>query len=442
MSVAEPPLTKNTPPHSMEAEQATLGALMLDWSAMSEVVTLLHPEHFYAVCNQTVYRAMVSLSRQSVTGDAVSVANELSSKGELEAAGGVAYIASLTDMVATSANIQYYVKIVLDRFQRRELIRIANEMISSAYDQTRGSEEILAEAEKSVFALSERNETTKIYDMTEVMPDTIKLIDQRKHNGSAYTGVPSGFEALDTMTSGFQNSELITIGARPSIGKTALALSMMEFIAADKNIPCGFFSLEMSYMSIGQRLLSQRSRIPGIKLKSGYTLQIKDFQVLQNAAGKYYSSPLYIVDTPNMKLLDIRAMARRMVAKNHVKIIFIDYIGLITTEDPTAPVYEQVSEVTKSLKALARELDIPIVALCQVSRDAEGEEPNLSQLRGSGSVEQDSDVVIFIHRDRSCDDPVKPAKLIVAKQRNGSTGVVNLQFVAECTRFENTVKEG
>lgn len=425
----------------MEAEQATLGALLLDWTAMAEVVTILQPEHFYAISNQTVYRAMVSLFGQSVRGDAVSVANELLRTGESEVAGGAAYIASLTDVVVTSANIQYYVKIVLDRAQRRELIRIANEMIASAYDETRDGNEIVAEAEKSVFALAERGETTKIYSMTEVVPRTIELIDQRAKSNSPYTGVPSGFGDLDMMTSGFQNSELITIGARPSIGKTALALSMMEFIAVDKGIPCGFFSLEMSYTSIGQRLLSQRSKIPGTRLKSGYTLQLKDFQVLQNAAGKYYSSPLYVVDTPNMKLLDIRALARRMVAKNKVKIIFIDYIGLITTEDPTAPVYEQVSEVTKSLKALARELDIPIVALCQVSRDAEGEEPNLAQLRGSGSVEQDSDVVIFIHRDRSCEDPVKPAKLIVAKQRNGSIGTVELQFVASCTRFENTVKE-
>lgn len=194
-------------------------------------------------------------------------------------------------------------------------------------------------------------------------------------------------------------------------------------------------------MSIGQRLLSQRSRVPGSKLRSGYALTMQDFGNMQNAAGKIFNAPLFIIDTPNMKLLDIRAMARRLVSKHHVKIIFIDYIGLITTEDPTAPVYEQVSEVTKSLKALARELDIPIVALCQVSRDAEGGEPNLAQLRGSGSVEQDSDVVIFIHRDRTIDTPVKPAKLIVAKQRNGSTGNVELQFVSECTRFENSLKD-
>lgn len=429
------------PPHNMEAEQATLGALMLNWGAMAEVVPALQPEHFYAACNQTVYRAMVSLFKQSVTGDVISVVNELRRTGECEAAGGVAYVASLTDVVATASNIQYYVNIVLDRAMRRELIRIANEMIASAFDEKRGSEQIVAEAEKSVFALSERNETTQIYDMTKVMASTIELIDKRRMNKDPFTGVPSGFAGLDTMTSGFQNSELIVIGARPSIGKTALALSMMEFISVDKAIPCGFFSLEMSYLSIGQRLLSQRSKISGNQLKSGFTLQIKDFQRLQDAAAKYFTAPLYIIDTPNMQLLDIRAMARRLVAKHGVKIIFIDYIGLITTEDPTAPVYEQVSEVTKSLKALARELDIPIVALCQVSRDAEGEEPNLAQLRGSGSVEQDSDVVIFIHRDRKCEDPVKPAKLIIAKQRNGSTGAIELQFVPEYTRFENTVKK-
>ena len=429
-------LKDKVPPHSMEAEQATLGALLLDWSAVSDIVTMLRPDRFYSLQNQIIYQAMITLFGLSVKGDTLTVINELTKEGNLEKAGGAAYHASLTDTVPTSANVQYYAQIVLDQAYRRDLIKISSEMHASSFDETHDSQILIEEAEKKIFALSERNETTKVHDMNEVMTTTIDLIDKRYQSKNAFTGVPSGFHQLDTMTSGFQNSELIIIGARPSIGKTALALSMMEYITIDKNIPCGFFSLEMSYQSIGQRLLSQESRIPGGKLKSGL-LQLKDFQKLQDAAGRCFKAPLFIIDTPNMKLIDLRAMARRLVANHDVKIIFIDYIGLITTEDTSAPVYEQVAEISKSLKALARELDIPIVALSQVSRDAEGEEPNLAQLRGSGSVEQDADVVIFIHRDRKCEDPVQPAKLIIAKQRNGATGPVDIVFVPACTKYEN-----
>ena len=282
--------------------------------------------------------------------------------------------------------------------------------------------------------------------MSDVVPQTIKLIDTRYKNKNTYSGIPSGITMLDSMTSGFQNSEMIIVGARPSMGKTALALSMMQHIAIDKKIPCGFFSLEMAADQIGQRLLSQVARIPGTKLRSGM-LKTEDFQKLQDAASLCYDSPLYIVDTPNMKLLDLRAMARRMRANQKVEIIFIDYIGLITSENEDAPVYEQQSAISKSLKSLARELCIPIVVLRQVSRNAEGNEPNLAELRGSGSIEQDADVVMFIHgeRNRQKDgeeyNPVQDRKLIVAKQRNGPIGDVDVLFISSYTKFENKSKQ-
>lgn len=435
-------LKDKVPPNDDEAERAALGAILLDWDSMQEIVTFLRPHHFYSPKNQTIYKAMLSLFQKANTrGDIISVSAELSASGELERAGGAAYVAQLTSAVPTSVNVKYYAQVVLDKAQRRELIRLSAEITASAFDMSKDAEAIIAEAERKIFALSQKNESTRIYEMKDVMLKTVDTIEKRMKSKGDFTGVPSGFASLDEMTSGFQNSELIVVGARPSIGKTALALSMMEYISVDRGIPCGFFSLEMSYLSIGQRMLSQCSKIPGSKMRSGF-LQIKEFNRMQDAASKCYKAPLYIVDTPNMKLLDISALARRMVKKHQVKIIFIDYIGLITTENPTAPVYEQVSEVTKSLKALSRELEIPIVALCQVSREAEGGEPNLSQLRGSGSVEQDSDVVIFIHRDRKCDDPAQDARLIVAKQRNGSVGSVDIMFVPACTRFENKVREG
>lgn len=436
-------LKDKVPPHNLDAEQAVLGALLLEWGAMSDVVTMLKPDRFYSFQNQMIFEAMVSLFKQNVHGDTLTIINELTKLGKIEQAGGTAYIASLTDTVPTAANVSYYVGIVLDAAVRRDLIRMSSELRASSFDETRSSRTLLEDAEKSIFTLSDHNESTQIYEMKDVVSTTIELIDRRYKNNSELTGVPSGIARLDTMTSGFQKSEFIVIGARPSIGKTAFALSMMQTIAVEKHIPCGFFSLEMSYQSIGQRLLAQVSRLPSYKLRSGQ-LSMADFQKLQDAAGMCYNAPLYIVDTPNMQLIDLRAMARRMKVNQGVQVIFIDYIGLITTENPAAPVYETVSEISKSLKSLARELDIPIVALSQVARDAEGQEPNLAQLRGSGSIEQDADVVLFLHRDRKImedKEPVQDAKCIVAKQRNGATGDVMMKFFPTFTKFENSADD-
>ena len=353
---------------------------------------------------------------------------------------------SLTDKVPTSANINYYIDIIIDCSTRRNLIKLSAELKSDSFDSTKDSRHLLEESEKKIFSLSYNNDTTKVHIMSDIVNDSISRIEKIKERNGELSGVPSGIVKLDTMTNGFQNSELIIIGARPSIGKTAFALSMMQTIAVEKNIPCGFFSLEMSYQSIGFRLLSQISRVQSSKFRSGY-LSLAELQKLQDAAGRCYNSPLYIVDTPNMQLLDLRAMARRMKLNYGVKIIFIDYIGLISTDNPRAPVYESQSEISKSLKALARELDIPIVALCQVARDAEGQEPNLAQLRGSGSIEQDADVVLFLHRDRKTmeDENGKhlpqDAKCIVAKQRNGPTGDLEMIYFPLITKFENKSRE-
>ena len=445
-NIMESTLKDNVPPQNLEAERATLGAMLLDWGSVSNVVMLLRAEHFYSQQNQTVYNALLSLFNKSITGDTLTVVSELTAGGLLEQAGGAAYVASLTDTVPSSANIEYYAKIVLDRAMRRNLITLASDIRASAFDNTRESRLIVEEAEKKIFALTEFDQTTVIHDMREIVPRTIEVIENHYKNHETFTGIPSGFTRLDSMTSGFQKSEFIVIGARPSMGKTAMALTMMEHIAVDQKRPCGFFSLEMSYEQIGQRLLSQAARVPGTKLRSGM-LKMADLQQLQDAAGRCFDAPLYIVDTPNMQLIDLRAMARRMRVNQKVEIIFIDYIGLISTQNAAAPVYEQVSEISKSLKSLARELEIPIVALCQVAREAEGNEPTLSQLRGSGSIEQDADVVMFIHRERNkteegMPEPVQDAKLIVAKQRNGPIGDVNLLFLSSYTKFENKADDG
>lgn len=434
-------LKDKVPPHNIEAEQALLGAILLDSKRMTDVVAKLRPEKFYSLQNQLIYAALEKLNKQDVTIDSLALINELTIEGKLEQAGGAAYIASLTDVVPSAANIEYYAGIVVDRSIRRELIKISSEVKASAFEIGREGTTIVDEAERKIFSLAEKNETAEIHSAKDVMIREFEIIEARYNSKDTFTGVPTGFATLDNYTSGFQKSELIIIGARPSIGKTALALSMMQHIAVERKIECGFFSLEMPYESIGMRILSQEARVPMQKIRTG-RIKPADVQKIQDAAGRWYEAPLYIVDTPNMRLLELRAVARRMVVHQHVKIIFIDYIGLITSDDTKKEQWEQISDISKSLKALARELEIPIVALCQVARSAEGEEPNLAQLRGSGSIEQDADVVMFLHRDRLKEEtPAQEAKIILAKQRNGATGDIPIMFIPAYSKFENSQNE-
>ncbi|MBP5575932.1 MAG: replicative DNA helicase, partial [Treponema sp.] len=323
-------LKDRVPPHNLDAEKATLGAILLDWSSIGDVITYLRSDNFYSLQNQTIFESMTGLFARGVRGDMLTLIDDLTKTGNLEKAGGMTYVSSLTDTVPTSANVDYYAKIVLDNSTRRNLIKISSDIKSESFDETKESRKILEEAEQKIFKLTDVNQASKVFSMRDVVPKTIKLIDYHYKNKDSCSGIPTGFTQLDSMTSGFQNSEMIIIGARPSMGKTAMALSMMQHIAIDKRIPCGFFSLEMSAEQIGQRILSQVARIPGTKLRSGM-LKTEDFKKLQDAAGACFEAPLYIVDTPNMKLLDLRAMARRMKVNQKVQIIFIDYIGLITS---------------------------------------------------------------------------------------------------------------
>ncbi|MBO5137432.1 MAG: replicative DNA helicase [Spirochaetaceae bacterium] len=435
-------LKDKVPPHNLEAEQATLGALLLDWDAINTVQSYLRPERFYSLQNQVIYEAILSLSERGERGDILTLTEELRNTGKLEAAGGAAYVSSLTDQVPTSSNIEYYAKIVRDQSIRRELIKLSSQIISDSHDETKESRIALEEAQSKIFTLTDLDQTHNIISATKLVHDTVDIVQARYNNKDAFTGIPSGFVNLDKMTNGFQKSELTIIGARPSMGKTAMALSMAQFMAIEKKIPVGFFSLEMSYRQIGSRLLSQEARIPAGKLRSGM-LKMDELGKMQDAAGRIYESPLYIVDTPNMKMLDLRAMARRMRSIHNVEIIFIDYIALITNENTSLPRHEQIAEISRSLKSLARELDIPIIALSQVRRDSEGREPNLSDLRESGSLEQDADVVMFIHRERIHSEDGQPleAKILLSKQRNGPIGTVNLMFIPYYTKFENRSDE-
>ena len=433
-------LKDKVPPHNLDAEQATLGALLLDWDAVGAVLPYLRAERFYSLQNQKIFEAIVSLFNKGIHGDLLTLQDELKSTGQLEAAGGIAYLSSLTNTVPTSANVEYYANIVFDNFIRRRLIDVSSEIVKSAHDETIESRAALEDAQKRIFELTDSKQTQTVKTMKEEIPTALESIERMYRNKNDLSGIPSGFTELDTMTAGFHPSEFIIIGARPSIGKTALALSMADFIAVERRIPTAFFSLEMSSMQLMMRLFSQEAKVNAQRIRTGH-MGMEHLQQIQDAAGRMYEAPLYFVDTPNMKLLDLRALARRFKAQYNIQIIFIDYITLIQSENTLIPRHEQIAEISRSLKSLARELEIPVVVLSQVKRDAEGKEPSLADLRESGSIEQDADVIMFLHRDRESSKEenvvAQDTKLILAKQRNGPVGTIEISYLREYTKFVN-----
>jgi replicative DNA helicase len=445
-------LKDKIPPHNEEAEQAALGALLLDEDAITVVIQYLRADDFYSNANRRVYEAVLNLFNQGRKADIITVTEALRQAGTLDTSGGAAYVASLTNVVPSSANVDYYAQIVKDCSTRRALLRISAEATAQSFDESRESRVILEETQQRLFDLSDNRQTLTFKNTQEIIPKAIDRIQTLFNNKDAYTGIPSGLEKLDDMTSGFQNSELIIIGARPSMGKTALALTMaanMSIHNKKRKIPIAFFSLEMSDIALVMRLVSSEARIESTKIRAGL-LKSSDFDLIYKAADRIYNAPFYIGETPNMKLMDLRAQARRARIQYKVEIIFIDYIGLISSDNNLIPRYEQVAQVSRSLKSLARELDIPIVALSQVRRDAEGKRPNLSDIRESGSIEQDADLVMFLNTAEDTDKKFAKElpsdgmlmELNVAKQRNGPTGPVKLVFLKKYTRFESWEKEG
>lgn len=435
-------LPDRIPPHNQDAETATLGAILLSPEGLNKIIHILRGDDFYREPHRKIFEAFLSLDNRGEAIDLITLTEELKNKGELEAAGGAGYVSSLTNVVPTSANIEYYAKIVWECSLRRRLIRTAADLTSDSYDDSKDARIIMEEAERRIFEITDNQNNVEIQKASAVIPVTIEAIERLYKTKDSYTGIPSGFHELDNLLNGFQDSEFIVIGARPSVGKTALALSMAGHIALHRKIPAGFFTLEMSSLALMQRLVSSEARIDSTKIRAGM-IRPADFKSLTDAAGLIYEAPLYITDTPSMKLLDLRASARRMRSQHGVKIIFIDYITLVTAENQSLPRHEQVAEISRSLKALARELDIPIVALSQVTRDSEGKAPTLANIRESGSIEQDADVVIFLHRERGTEGQQREmpnnieTEVIIAKQRNGPVGTVKIAFIPRYTKFES-----
>jgi replicative DNA helicase len=420
------------PSHNDEAEVATLGAVLIDAEALPAIIHLVRPEDFYKGAHQRIYEAILALFDRGQSIDLITLSEELRGRGTLELCGGSAYVSRLTSAVPTSANVEFYARIVQAASIRRTLARVSQEIIAQAHDEGSEISVILEEAERRIFEISDRNQTGTYSPAKEIVKLTFEAIEKHYHSKAEYTGIPSGFKDLDQLTMGFQNSEFIVIGARPSVGKTAFALTIAAHMAIRQKIPVGFFSLEMSSMAIMQRLLSMEARLDSQRMRVGM-LSPADFSRLSEAAGRFYEAPLYISDSPDLKLLDLRAQARRMKSNHDVKIIFIDYITLIGSENRDLPRHEQIAEVSRSLKSLAREINLPVIALSQVRRETEGKKPSLADLRESGSIEQDADVVIFIHTE---DLKAEVREIAVAKQRNGPVGDIQLAFLARYTKFE------
>jgi replicative DNA helicase len=425
-----------TPPHDDELERAALGSMLFHADA-TDAATRNHLQvgDFYSRAHQRIFDAILSLDGKGLRSDIQTVIQELKQNGKLDEAGGAAYVSSLTTVIPSSANIEYYVQSILDHSLRRALLRVAGEIGVASYDESRDSPEILEEVEQSIFELRDNRQALSFHKIDEVLSRAIEKIDEAWRTKKTITGLPTGFEKLDEMTAGFQDSDFVIIGARPSIGKTALALNMAAHIAFRHHKPIAFFSLEMSDIALTQRLISSESKVDGKNLRSGY-LSSEDIRNIINVSGRMSETPFYIVDTPNMKLLDLRSQARKLRAQEKVEIIFVDYLGLIGHENNALPRHEQISEISRSLKSLARELKIPIVVLCQLNREMErtgqGQPPTLANLRDSGSIEQDADLVLFLHKKfKPKEEPVSPedgyqTDLIIAKQRNGPVGHIEL----------------
>lgn len=435
-------LKDKVPPHNPEAEQACLGALLLDPESIGAVLRYIRAEDFYLPAHREIFSAIVSLHEKGLRSDLITMTEEMRLAGTLEKAGGPSYLANLTSVTPSAANVEYYALIIQEMSIRRKLIQLSAQATSLAYDESKETGPILDEVQAKIFDITQNRRTASYHSLKELIPESISLIEQLSNNPNAFTGIPSGLTELDAMTSGFQNSEFIVIGARPSVGKTALALTIASHAAIDLKIPSAFFSLEMSETALMNRIMSAESHVPGERIRTG-RLRSTDLNDLMDAAGRIYEAPLYIVDMPNMKLLDLRTMARRLVLEQSVKIIFVDYITLVTHENADLPRWEQIADISRSLKALARELKVPIVALSQLKREAEGKQPNLADVRESGSIEQDADLILFLHRDRELNksadqrsDQIE-TELIVAKQRNGPIGKTTVWFKPSLAKFVN-----
>ena len=438
-------------PQAPELEEAVLGALMIEKDAYSLVSEILRPESFYEHRHQLIYSAITDLAVNQKPVDILTVKEQLSKRGELEEVGGPFYITQLSSKVASSAHIEYHARIIAQKSLARELITFTSNIQSKAFDETLDVDDLMQEAEGKLFEISQQNMKKDYTQINPVIDEAYKLIQKAAARTDGLSGLESGFTKLDKMTSGWQNSDLIIIAARPAMGKTAFVLSMAKNIAVDYRNPVALFSLEMSNVQLVNRLITNVCEIPSEKIKSGQ-LANYEWQQLDYKLKDLLDAPLYVDDTPSLSVFELRTKARRLVREHGVRIIIIDYLQLMNASGMAfGSRQEEVSTISRSLKGLAKELNIPIIALSQLNRGVEsregidGKRPQLSDLRESGAIEQDADMVCFIHRpeyykifqDDRGNDLRGMAEIVIAKHRNGAVGEVLLRFKGEFTRFSN-----
>ena len=438
-------------PQALEIERAVIGALLIDKDAYPVVCEILTPESFYEPRNQVIYDVIRQLSMDESPVDVLTVTERLSRNGQLEEAGGPAYIAEISSHVATSAHVEYHARIVAQKSLARQLIQFSSDVQTKAFDETIDVDDLMQHAEGALFELSQKNMKKDYTQIDPVVNQALQVIQKAAANTDGLTGIPTGYTGLDDKTSGWQASDLVIIAGRPAMGKTAFALSMAKNIAADHQIPIAFFSLEMSNVQLVNRLISNVCEIEGKKILNGQ-LREDEWDRLDKRINSLLGAPLYVDDTPGLSVFELRTKARRLVREHGVKIIMIDYLQLMNANGMRfSSRQEEVSTISRSLKGLAKELDIPIIALSQLNRGvesregADGKRPQLSDLRESGAIEQDADMVLFVHRpeyyriyqDNQGNDLHGKAEIIIAKHRKGATGDVLLTFRGEYTRFEN-----
>ena len=436
------------PPQSIEAEESLLSGILIDNNTLLDIIDIISPEDFYRSAHQKIFSGIVELFSKNEPVDLVTLTNALKERGNLEEIGGATYLATLVDTVPLAVNAKHYAKIVYDKATLRRLIERANDIAKKCFEDRGNVDEIIDFAESSIFEISKNKHKQSFYRISEIIDGNIETLEERQGNKALVTGVPTGFTRLDNLISGLQKSELIILAARPSMGKTALALNIARNAAVDANVPIAIFSLEMSKEQLSMRLLCSEARIDSSRLRGGF-FSMEDWRKLTDAAGVLSDTSIFIDDTPDISAMEIRAKARRLKMEKDIGLVIIDYLQLMKGRMSAERRDLEISEISRSLKALAKELDIPVMALSQLNRMLEqrnDKQPRLSDLRESGALEQDADVVAFIYRDEIYNsDENNPKKgtadILIRKNRNGPTGEATLTFLDSYTRFENLAFE-
>jgi len=445
-STAAPPQQGDSyqrlPPHSIEAETCVLGSMILDSTCIDILVQINKPEHFYRPAHQMIFQTLVDMGQASKPIDLVTVRDELTKLKQLEQVGGIGYVADLVAGVPNSANAEYYARIVRDKAMLRQLIVVGTEVVREAYDTHDEAPQVIDWAETRIFEIASQHIGKEADTIKELLQETFEMIEASE--GNLITGLASGYQKLDELTCGFQKGDMIILAARPSMGKTSIVLNMAEYMALSDKTPVVVFSMEMSKQQVAQRMLGAHARFNLRQMRRGM-ISAEDWTNLKLAAGNLEQAPVFIDDSPVLTIMQLRAKARRLKARHDIQCIFIDYLQLMTYGGRANSRQEQITEISRGIKALARELDVPIVTAAQLNRgpaDRPGHRPRMSDLRESGSLEQDADVVMLLHNEdyyhkgEADYAPANLTELIIAKQRNGPIGQVYFQFLPEYTRFE------